>query len=361
MKDKRGSALILVIIVLAVLSILGLSLLTTSHTEHNFSLLNERKIQAQNIAMSGANIATKYYLLHPISTQVTISDTVLGNGYFNVTISKPDPSTMLVRSLGTVGTVTRTVTVLLKKVSYLSLFTGVHQTGNNSIDLSALNISTDGDSVLIQANVSDLDDIDLGGADPNLVKKVINNTQLLDAEMPTLGDYSDVAERALQADPNRLVGDYMLSTLSKENNENLVFETNGESQQIIVDNFNIDGSQGSVTLNGGGDVHLYIKQSGQINNPVVINGSNGRLFIYVMAGKTLELQANALLLNTYIYAPNATIEMQSDQTTISGAVIGNIINRGNSNGPQGNFHFEPLVDEPSDSSIPVFSKAFYTQ
>lgn len=363
MNNNKGSALILVIIVVTVLSVIGISFLIASNAEHNLSIFNERKIQAQNISKSGADAAAKHFMVNPISSTVTVPDTVLGNGSFSVVISRPDLVTMLVRSQGRVGSVVQTVSVLLEEMDYDNLFTGIRQMGTSDLDLGALEITHDpGDQVVIQANVTDLSEIDLGAnaSDP-AIKKVINNTPLPEVELPNLSGFFDDDERALQVDPNSLIGDYDLTTLSKNNVEDLVFYTDDGIQQIVVDTLNISGPQGSVTINGDGEVHLYIRSSGVIDNPVVVNGTNPAiLFIYLMEGSTLELQANASL-NAYIYGPNATIEIQSDQTNVSGAIIGNVINRGNSNGALGSFHFVPLENDPGYTGIHAYFKSLYTE
>lgn len=365
MRNNKGAALLLVIIVMAVLSILGISLLTVSNAEYQISVMNEKKLQAQNIAKSGADIAAKHYLANPISATETIADTPLGKGSFQVVISKPSTKTMLIQSNGTVDDITQSVSLMLEEVDYNAFFTGIHQTGDSDLDLGALDISHDpGSAVTIQANVSDLSDISLSpsdAADP-LIVKAINNTSLPEFTVPNTSGFQTDIDWAAQTDPNLFLGDYHLSSIVKTNKDDIIFDTDGGVQQIVVDILDFSGPQGSITVEGGGEVHLYILDGGAINNPVTVNPSDpAQLFIYVKSGATLEFQSGADV-SGYIYAPNATLEIQSAQTIITGAMIGNIIERnGSGNGAHGNFHYSEIADSPIYSAVHIYQKSMYLQ
>ena len=139
----------------------------------------------------------------------------------------------------------------------------------------------------------------------------------------------------------------------------MIFDTQGSDQHIVVNSLDISGPHGELEISGGGAVHLYVTGSANIQTPVMVNTSNpARLFIYVAPYQTISLSANGNV-NAYIYAPKATVEIQSSQTLIIGSIIGNIINRGNTNGAHGNFHYSPLSQDPDDTPINVFKKSLY--
>lgn len=361
LKNQRGAALAVVIIAMAVLMVLGSAVLGLGQSETTLSIKNEKDIQAEYIARAGADIAAKYISDDP-DTSISILTDTLGEGSFSASIIRVDSSTVKIISTGTVGDSQKSVTLILERMTYRDLFTGMRQTGIDNLDLSAMNVEYEpGTTVAIEANVSSLDQITLSSedsADPNIIKS-LNNDIPQSVDIPdTTGFQTELPE--LVSGVRTLTGDYCIPLLAKANGETIIFDTQGSDMHIVVNTLAFTGSQGTVLIQGGGNVHVYIIDSGDIQNPVSINSSDpGNLFIYVMDGKSITISANGVI-NAYIYAPGATVEIQSDLTTVRGSIIGQIINRGNINGAKGTFYYDPLDNDPLDDPIKLnFKKVRY--
>ncbi len=356
MCDNRGAAFVFVIIIMVVLMILGKTALVLGNSERTFSTDSEKKMQAEYIARSGADITAQYFLADSNSTISGVISGDLGKGSFQAAFEKPDAATILISSEGEVDQVKRMVALKLTKRTYYDVFTGIRQTSENQdeFDLTQLEIYHDADDMVnLEANLPSAEDILLSGAaesDDNIVRRV-NDTPAEPVVVPDYSSFTQLSQVsyvggvAVLSDPA-----YYIEDLSKVNNEYLTFDTgdvNGE-MTMVVDSLDFGGSEGQVSITGGGVVHLYIRNSGTestIDNPIYVNaGGGGTLFIYLEAGAILGFQSNADV-TAYIYGPDATLEIQSDQTIIRGSMIGEIIDRGNPNGPHGVFYYVPLTDD----------------
>lgn len=362
LKNNKGAALATVIITMVVLMILGTAILNTAFFETKMSVEDENSVQAEYIAKSGADIAAKYISDNPTSATSSLTDNI-GQGSYTASITWLSTSSVKIVSTGTVKGVTKTVTLLLGRKTYQDLFLGIRQTGTDSLDLSSMNVTYQpGCTVNIEANVDSLDQITLNAtnsADPNIVKS-INNNPPLHFTIPDSTGYNTALPISVSG-TKTFIGNYRLTSLVKANGETLIFDTQGADQHIIVNTLSFSGSQGNVIVQGGGNVHLYIIDSGDIQTPIDVNSlSVGKLFLYVSDGKYLSISANGVV-NAYIYAPNALVEIQSALTTVKGSIIGQIINRGNINGAKGTFYYIPLTDNPTDNPIEMdFKKIKYT-
>lgn len=368
--NNKGAALVAVVISMVVLMILGTASLQSGLADTTFSINNEKEIQAEYIAKSGAEITAKYISDYPTTTLTSFSDT-LGTGNYYAVVTKPSSSSIKIMSTGTVGSFSKNVSLILSGSTYQTLFTGIRQTGTDDLNLSAMDVDyAPGSTVSIEANVATLNQITLStkngdndSTDPN-IKRALNNNEPFPFVLPNIAGFQ-TSVPALVSGTRTFTGNYYLDTLSKVNNQTLIFNTQGGEQHIIVNSLSLigskaaDGSSNSVIIQGGGNVHIYILVSGDIQTPVKVNTSNlGTMFIYVSDGKTLSLNANDTI-NAYIYAPKATVSIQSG-TTINGAIIGEIINRGNVNGANGTLYYVPLANNPGDTAIsPSYKKTVY--
>ena len=374
-KNTNGIALALVIMVMAVTTIFGATVLTLMLSDMNLAENQEYQLQAEYIARAGAEAAGKYVQDHPSSyppngfSSQTFTG-VLGEGSFSAQISRPAQDNVLISSVGTVNGVTQTVYLHLLKQSYNSTFSGVRQTAQETVlKLGALAIYHDaGVAVSIEGNVINPEtDIILSSSnpsnasDPNIIRSA-NYDFAGDLVLPSdyeenLIDQADIKT----GDITTITGDTYLETLTKGNNETIIFDTQGDIQTVVDDDLDFGGSQGTVDIIGDGTVHLYIINSASLDNPMNMNGGlPSQLFIYVNDGATLSLQSNCELA-AYIYAPNATIEIQSSQTTIYGAMVGNILQRVNyTQGPLGEFHYVPLTDNVDYEGFLAYVKDYYS-
>ena len=367
LKNEKGAALAYIVLTMMVLMIFGTATLSVSLSENQYSFKNEKDTQADYVAKAGADITAKYIIDNPTETTTGLNGTI-GDGTYTTVVTYPTPTTVKIVSTGVVGSSTAKVTLMLSGITYQSLFSGIQQTGEDALDLGAMDISyEDGSSVLIQANVTSLDQITLSNdntADPNIIT-ALNNTIPPPFTIPNSAGYQTTIPPEIE-NIFTYAGNYRLDTLSKANGQTIIFDTQGQDQHIIVNTLALTGPQGAtddldaIIVQGGGNVHLYILDAGQISTPVEVNTTDpGTLFIYVAEGKTLSIDSNGAI-NGYIYAPEATVEIQSDKTTVVGSIVGQIINRGNVNGAKGNFHFVPLENAPDEPAIQSgYSKTSY--
>ncbi len=364
-KNNKGAALVAVVISIVVLMILGTASLQSGLADTTFSINNEKEIQAEFIAKSGAEITAKYIFDNPTTTLTSFNDTV-GMGNYYAIVTKPSSSSLKIVSTGTVGSFSKKVSLVLSGSTYQNLFTGIRQTGTDDLDLSAMNIEHgSGVDVSVEANVATLGQITLSAsdaADPN-IKKALNTDLPQPFILPNTAGYQTTVP-ALVSGTRTFIGNYDFTTtpmtLATSNNESFVFDTQGHDQHIIVNTMSFKGPDATITIQGGGNVHLYVLDWGEIQNPINVNMANpGTLFIYIANGKSLAISANGAI-NAYIYAPEATVEIQSAQTIINGAIIGEIINRGNVNGAKGTLYYVPLANNPGDTAIsPSYKKTMY--
>jgi len=358
-------ALIWIIFVIVIVTVIVTSMFALSLADTRYASKQEQKTQAQYVARSGAVASLKYILANPYEfnpntfTTKTIPDTTMGEGYFSAVITKPFFGGLVVRSTGVVAGISETVSVSLSKGNYNGIFKGVRQTRPGNLDISAMPVTYEpGSTVQIEANVTSLNQITLAStnnSDPNIVKSA-NSEPLPPVVLPS--NYTSYPYRAVMSGDNVITGNMWIGRLAKGNNQNIVFDTQGVEQFVVVDNLDITGPHGALEVVGTGVVHLFIRTSGSIDTPVNANTREpSKLFIYVADGVTMALQANCQL-NAYLYGPNAIIEIQSDQTQIRGSIIGNILQRNSNQGVHGQFHFVPLPDNTDYTGI-MYYKADY--
>lgn len=369
--NKKGMALMWVVFVMVVISVIVASLLALSLGDTRNAAHQEQKLQAQYIARAGANATAKYVLDNPQEfnpntfTSKNIPSTNLGEGSFNATVTRPFKGGIVVTSIGEVAGFSETVSLSLSRGSYNSLFKGIRQTGAAPLDLQAMPISYEsGSSVEIEANVTSLSQITLTGSnmsDPNISRSV-NNESLSEPVLPS--GYASYPYKANQSGEHTIIGNARFGTLSIGNKQRLTFNTEGQAEMnVVVDSLQIKGpsEEGGIHISGAGVVHLFIRGDSSIDTPVSVNtGNASQLFIYVFSGAKLELQANCNL-KGYIYAPNAIVQIQSNQTRVEGAIIGNILQKnGAGNGAHGNFHFVPLPDDTAYDGIQFYTKSHFS-
>ena len=122
LKNNRGAALAAVLIAMIVLTLLGAAVLKLGYSEATTSIVNEKDNQAEYIAKSGAEIAAKYISDNQNSSVTSLSDN-LGEGSFYAAISWLNSTTVRIDSAGTVDSSTKSVSLVLTKMSYSDLFT----------------------------------------------------------------------------------------------------------------------------------------------------------------------------------------------------------------------------------------------
>lgn len=373
LKNENGVALIAVVLVMAVSVILGTAVLSFALSDTRLAENQEHHLQAEYIARAGADAAAQYVQNHPTTNPPSLTDISLGEGTFTAVITpNPQEKTVLISSTGKVSGTTAKVNLKLSKESYSSLFDGIRQTKSNSdLDLESLPISHDvNDTVHVEAHVPSTGDIHLSDKNPDneTDSHIIQDTNYDSPGEIVVPDYTsfsptiDKTGSTKNSTVMKVTGDAYFETLEVGNKDSLTFNTDGGSQTIVANALTFNGPQTGVKIEGGGSVHLYLLNGGTISNPIVVNpdGQPSQLFIYVCDGNTLTLDSN-MTLSAYIAAPNAKVTFQSNQTTVSGAIIAGAIERNNPNGSgaNGKFEYVPLSDSVDYSGYLAYTRDYY--
>ena len=377
LKSKKGMALVMIVLVVLVLMVLGAALLSVGLTETRSAVYHQHTVQARNIALSGANNAAKYIMensTREISELPQQNEIIpLGEGSYTVSAAKnPGEDIVVITSVGEVQGVNSTVNLTLSGFKPSLYFDGIRQTKEGQLDLDLLYVTyPPEDPVTITANYDLNNDGNLDAdavtfykdneGDPNI--SLAHDSSLPPSiNVPT--DLTGYTNRLAINDAYTFNGNYKVLSITTQNREPLTFNTgnSGDNQYLIVDNLNVGDD---FIVNGQGSLHIFIINSGSFNTPRdwVFDATNpATVFIYVMPGKTLSFISNYKAF-AYIFAPEATVAIQSDQTTIEGAIIGQVLIRmvvPNPSGPHGNFVFNPLSADLLESALTQYNRAYYS-
>lgn len=139
----------------------------------------------------------------------------------------------------------------------------------------------------------------------------------------------------------------------KLNNTPLEVNTGTESEirHLVVDNIDINEE---IIIKGDGKLIIYVNETATFQTP---NNPPGQLLIFLADGATFNVQANPEF-NGFIYGPEATVIMNSPDTTINGSVFVNELNK-NKNPDQDDFQgiieYEPFPLDffGTSGSLPV--------
>jgi hypothetical protein len=366
-KSNSGATLIVVLLVMVVSIILMTSLLSLSLSDTILAVNQEKNLQAEYIAKAGADIVSHDVLSNPevyssYNLPKTISDTVIGEGSFSAEI-RMEGNDIIVETEGVVDDSSQAVLLNLGKASFKDIFRGIQQTGEDDLDIDSLDITYEDDSTVhIEANVSDLNDIILSSNqenDPNIIPD-INNESPGYIVIPTHG-----ASEGDISGTTTISGNHYYNLIETGGNKEIItFDTQGVEQTIIADEVSFTNPKSEVKIIGGGVLHLYILDKGEILSGIDVNENDPTLFfIYLKDGANLDLQAGGTA-TMYVFGPEATIQMNSDKTMIKGAIIGEILQKNeggtNNNGPHGKFHFIPLPNDYTSPSIVKYEKKYYS-
>jgi hypothetical protein len=376
--NKKGAALILIIMVVMVLMVIGTALLTVGLTDTRTAVRHQEVVQSRNVAYSGANIVAEYInkqIRNPDVELATIpglgTSITFGEGSYIATASKPDPDAdiIVISSTGTVNGVASTVKLTMSGIKPANYFDGIRQTTYGELDLKQL-LLIDPDTNPLNITINWDDDLE-GNSGITLAKDNEDDTDHIefgydDTLPPMINPPSDtsgyVSILMINSTYSFLEGsDYVVKEINVNNNA-LTFYTGstGNNQYLIVDRFSL---KGDFIVDGSGSLHIFINEYASFQTPEKYLGpSAATVFFYVMPGATLDLIAGQFL-NAYIFAPEATVTIQSDKTTVEGAIVGHVVVRRdvtNPAGPHGNFKFIPLSDEQIASALAQYNRSYYS-
>ena len=348
MKTNRhkGVGLILVIVVMAVLVILGATILTVSLAETKVSVYQDKRVQAYYLAKSGVDSVSTYILAHP-GEAMTIAkapesnvNSHFTNGTFKVDVSNHATDSSLgsnevrVKGIGAVGEVENSSSVVLQSLSLPDILDKAIYS-KNSLDISNMKVTGDIQSagnIQYRTNGSNQYNGTAYANSPREIEFVAPfpapgttnmNIKNSSSTITTSGYYKDI-------------------TVGQKGVLNVI--TNGSNLEIVVDNLTIDSNL-FIDATAGGSVIIYVNNSMTVNTKGQINNTESKnLFIYLKSGSILSMQANKVL-NGYIIGPEATVEVQSNQSTVNGAIFSKIVQKnGAGSGPNGVVNYVPLTN-----------------
>lgn len=341
-KDEKGLALPLVMMVMFVTALLGTALWQYSMADTIQVSRSQRQIEAYYVARSGADAIAGYIIKNPAEASTMIDKTVsssasgsVGNGEFLVNVTGNPFGNINIESTGIVGDAQRSVKLLMPRLTGSAIFLrALHQTSDAHLDLTGMNV------------VGDVEAAGTITTKPGYTYTAYENStayyppaifpNYLDPGTPFTFDTSPSV-------PVHVTSNYKYGFIKSLGGDVNIISTG----KILVDWIEI---KADIIIAPSERLELYITDTinqSTLQTPQTYNLLPEQLIIYLADGVELEIIGNGEF-NGYIYGPGATVTVQSNSTTINGAVIAETIQKNSSNGPNGNVNHIGL---PGDFDI----------
>lgn len=325
--NKRGVALIWVLMIMLVLPILATAVLNVAVAENKFATRQEDKLQAYYIARSGAQAIAEHMLRDPGGAINLISHTSawnnqIGGGRFMVTVSEGTQGVDVV-SVGELRGLQQTAKIRLTRsvpgiggvfqhaIAARNTI-GVHASGEDiqitgSVATPLDNTISLGRGTATGGQVTDLDMIFppiVVPHFPQTTSSAITSTTVIHST-PTAPTFVRANHINLKKDSLTIVGDGIVH---------------------MYVNGNINLKNASLRIPDKGIVHMYV--NGNINfetNSQLDVASGATLFVYVIGERTITFSGSGSQHNVFLYAPDSTIVWNNAQPSavFNGAIIGN--------------------------------------
>lgn len=358
LKNRKGSALVSVIIIFSVLLTLCIPLGTSIITEAKQSVRQEKRTQAYYIARSGAAAYAKSLIsmtpeesarFNALTFPLHTDPQSFGGGTFKITITE-DSNHLYIESQGKVangtnadGSVkydTDAVSLVLNKVksSIPVIDTAVYGldqvsieadvTGNIGTNSTKANAVTYGWGTIIGTV-----NIPVGG-DPNIIvtgpsgkrPPVSATGSIRNYPIPVMPDFPEglpnmgsISIRNTPGSPISGSGYYDSITISR--NATLTIDTGSDDTVIRIGTLNV--LQGNINVRGTGKLMLYVDECVTFKGFLNQNGDRNKVILYCNNEGSLSL-LNETQFNCSLYLGTADLYMDN-----SGSVKGDIITGGN--------------------------------
>lgn len=356
LKDDKGSILVLVMFTMVVLLVMATALVSISSTDLVHALRQEKKAQAFYLARSGADAVATYLIANPGQTNTLLSSGPgtgsLDSGDFSVTVEPGADGGLLITSTGYYEGVASRVTLELLRT------TGELETpyfdravfSNSDLNISHPRSEVHGD-VESRGTIT-------GNPAPGYQK--FTNSQRVYSS-PSFPD--DIAATAAVLN----VGNHQFAYINNDGyykritvnpDGTLYINTGGGIVRVVVEDITV---QGTVQIIGGGRLLLYVLNSALMQTPHS-STAGGSLVVFVQDGKYLQTIAHAQF-NGYVYAPNATVAIQSHAEFVGSIICNRLVNTVAS-GQRflGEIRFIPLDESDLNDLIPFLTTNYnYTR
>lgn len=320
--NKRGVALIWVLMIMLVLPILATAVLNVAVAENKFAARQGDKLQAYYIARSGAQAIAEHMLRDPGGASNLIGRTSawnnqIGGGRFRVTVSESNQVVDVV-AVGELRGLQQTASIrLTRSVPGIG---GVFQhaiAARNNIDVA----NEAGAGIVITGSVATRD----GRID--------------------LGKHGSATSRVI--DPTMIFPPIVVPTITVGNNlraitSNItIASTAGTPRFVRADSINL-GANEAISVTGNGIVHMYVYGDINLGTKAQFNVvPAARLYVYVVGTRTISLSGSGNQNNVFLYAPDSHIRWNNAQpkAEFNGAIIGSRVTLHN----QLNIKYNPLL------------------
>lgn len=374
-QNQRGAALIFALMTLSVLLIVGTAFLSVNAADNRESIRQDDSLQAYYLAKSGATAmgtgiidksnsmsAGDFQTYLNAITNKTSDPTYIGasGGYFKVKVVNDASKGLGIISTGTMGNISKTVTVWMKKTTQ-SPVTVIED--EMPIDIAAIidsGIDMSGSCGIYGSTYTNIDnpsnikakwdnkfygDVFVSGSGTlnwssvtsqiaGSGKKLYTDCPKFNFDLPQFpefpelenkGDFSTNGWQTFHIAPN-----YYYPNITVQGSATLYIDTNNEDCVVMCDNLNVSGS-GGIKINGTGTVFLIIRNSMSLSGSVNVSSNADNLYVFYM-GDDLYLQGGATVLYGSFFAETASISVGGsarisdvimtggDSVSISGAV-----------------------------------------
>jgi hypothetical protein len=344
-KEKRGSAIITVLIVMGVLTLLGAAILQYSVNDNLQVHNDEKRMQAHYLARSGAEAVANYIMNHSDEVDELVGKETepveLGKGTFKVKVTEQNPEGLLIESTGYVDDFERTVKLQL-------LPYGSHGLGDFALfcnsGLNAHNHFTvmgDGD---VGTNAEDPGSIEfhnqiningkilVPNGDPNIVTGNVEIGRLASKVTFAIPDFPNFPKLVsnspirLNSDKLKIEEDEDYGSIKSGKNESLSLEIHvGDKdnvREVVVNELTADKDL-TIELVGDGRLKLYVKSLLRAGKTCNINdGSVNALTVYM--GNNSEIQ----FINDGVFKGTIFFKNKGNITITKMVIYGHIISAG---------------------------------
>lgn len=382
LKDNKGMALVTVIMIMVVLMIFGASVLLTATADSRHAAVQRRTIQANYLARAAVDDIGNYILEHEaLPTGVSIGDEViLSAGKYTVTdlnsfTSGGDPA-FYVEVTGETGNMSSKVGLTISEDNPSDVFDhAIYTVGDLDIEnMVVLGDVGSGGTILYSDSGSNAYDTSQFTPTPGYVlDEHYDEFPIPDVRTTPVSTWDGTS--AVSADAT-------FDSIFVPNHDTLTFNTgaSGNVLTVAVNSLVTDvqgtievtgegilelyvytllDSKGSYTVESDAELVLYLDEGAEayFQTPLTVEGANpNSVRMFLGEDSELHMQANGDFY-CYIMGPEAEIYFQSDQTTVYGSVIGNILNPSGSQ-PNGSVVYV-APDDSWELEDAGFSKRFY--
>ncbi len=313
-KEKKGSAIITVLIVMGVLTLLGTAILQYSVNDNLQVFNDEKRMQAHYLARSGAEAVADYIINHPYEVdelvgkaakpvepdEETLQATLKGT--FDVVVTKSGDG-YLITSTGYVDGFERTVklTMLPYGQGYglgeFAVFcnSGIDLKQNTTIVGNVGTNATEKGSITCNGKYTINGDVLVGpGGDPDDViagdHTINGETGQLDSEIkyqvpefPAFPDLDDKGSIELGNEGSDIISnDGYYQKIELGNGSKLTIDVGSDVRNVVVENLIVEGD---IEIKGDGCLNLYVTDLEPINGNINIDGNVNALMMYYTGNK----------------------------------------------------------------------------